>query len=119
MSTLSGLAPIFAVKEISKTVDFYHHVLGFKVAMTTSDPMPYAIVERDGVSIHFTIDDVRRGKGALYAMTDDVDALYEVAKKEGANVVEPPDDRAYGMRDMYVRDPDGNLLGFGQPLKHG
>ncbi len=116
MPTLSNAAPILAVRELSAAIRYYEKTFGFKVAMQTVDPMPYAIVERDGVCIHLTVDDTRRGKGALYTMVDDVDALHEAVEAQGANVIEPPDDRVYGMRDMYVRDPDGNLLGFGQPL---
>jgi uncharacterized glyoxalase superfamily protein PhnB len=31
----------------------------------------------------------------------------------GANVVKPPEDYAYGMRDFDITDPDGNQLTFG------
>ncbi len=113
---LSNGAPIFAVTELSAAVDFYTHSLGFTVFMQTTDPMPYAVLGRDGVQVHLTVDDSRRGKGAMYAMTDDVDALYEELKGKGVRIVEPPDDRVYGMRDMYFNDSCGNMIGFGQAL---
>lgn len=116
MPSLSQSAPIFAVGELSRAIHFYTHTLGFTLHMQTTDPMPYAILVRDGVSVHLTIDDVRKGKGAMYAIVDDVDALHQELTAQGAHITEPPDDRVYGMRDMYLHDESGNLLGFGQPL---
>lgn len=101
--------------EISKAVDFYHRLLGFNVGMQTTDPVPYAIVSRDGVAIHLTVEDSRRGKGAMYAATDDVDTLHAELAGKGVRIVEPPDDRAYGMRDMDFNDCCGNMIGFGPP----
>ena len=117
MPTLSHGAPIFAVTDLPKAIDYYQKTLGFEVEMQTSSPMPYAIMGRSDVSVHLMVDDSRRGKGAMYATTDDVDALYEELKAKGVRIVEPPDDREYGMRDMYFNDCCGNMIGFGQPLK--
>jgi catechol 2,3-dioxygenase-like lactoylglutathione lyase family enzyme len=116
MPTLSHAAPIFAVIDLAKSIDFYLKSLGFALQMQTTDPMPYAIVRRGEIEIHLTVDDSRRGKGAVYALTDDVDALYSELTAKGVRVVEPPDDRVYGMRDMYFNDDSGNMIGYGQPL---
>jgi uncharacterized glyoxalase superfamily protein PhnB len=35
----------------------------------------------------------------------------------GANVLKPPQDYAYGMRDFDVADPDGNHLTFGMETR--
>jgi len=113
---LSNGAPIFAITELSAAIHFYTHSLGFTLFMQTTDPMPYAILGRDGIQVHLTVDDSRRGKGAMYAVTDDVDALYEEFKANAVRIVEPPEDRVYGMRDMYFNDCCGNMIGFGQQL---
>lgn len=119
MPALSNAAPIFAVTDLPKAIDFYQKSLGFTLTMQTNDPMPYAILERDSVMVHLMIDDSRRGKGAMYAMADNVDALHAELVKNGVRIVEPPDDRVYGMRDMYFNDCCGNMIGYGQPLKKG
>ncbi len=62
MPTLSSGAPIFAVTDLSAAVEFYTDKLGFAVFMETTDPVPYAIVRRDKVSIHLMVDESRRGK---------------------------------------------------------
>jgi uncharacterized glyoxalase superfamily protein PhnB len=48
---------------------------------------------------------------------DDVDALHADLAARGANVLKPPQDYAYGMRDFDVADPDGNQLTFGMSLR--
>lgn len=55
----------------------------------------------------------RKGKGWLYAATDEVDALYERAVAAGAEVVMGLTDTDYGSRDFSVRDPEGNHWSFG------
>lgn len=119
MPTLSNSAPIFAIRELSSAIDFYTNRLGFTLFMQTTDPMPYAIVTRGDIQVHLTVDDARLGKGAMYAITDDVDALYEELKGKEVRILEAPDDRVYGMRDMYFNDCCGNMIGFGQPLSRG
>lgn len=42
---------------------------------------------------------------------DDVDAMHRRVVACGVNA-DPPDDRAFGVRMMNVRDPEGNLWGF-------
>jgi hypothetical protein len=46
----------------------------------------------------------------------DADELFEFHRGNGVEIVEGIDDREYHMRDYSVRDIDGNLLVFGQPL---
>jgi uncharacterized glyoxalase superfamily protein PhnB len=53
------------------------------------------------------------GQGFLYCVAEDVDALFERAKREGAEIVTEPRDQEYGSRDFSCRDPEGNLWSFG------
>ena len=46
----------------------------------------------------------------------DADALFAFHGATGVDVVEPPGDREYGLRDYSVRDLDGYELGFGHYL---
>ena len=52
-------------------------------------------------------------KGALNGVhfhTDDLDATFEQVRAAGAEIVQEPDDRPWGVRDGAVRDPAGNLV---------
>jgi uncharacterized glyoxalase superfamily protein PhnB len=53
------------------------------------------------------------GTAALYAITDDPDALYTRAVAAGATVILGPIDTDYGSREFAVRDPEGNRWSFG------
>jgi len=53
------------------------------------------------------------GRGWVYIVTDQPDALFERATGAGAEVVRPIGDEDYGSRDFSVRDPEGNIWSFG------
>ncbi|MDR2260735.1 MAG: VOC family protein [Azoarcus sp.] len=56
------------------------------------------------------------GTLTFYFETDDIDGL--AARIRGAcEVVRDLHDTFYGMREIYVRDPNGYVLGFAQPLR--
>ncbi|HZW94057.1 MAG TPA: VOC family protein [Candidatus Eremiobacteraceae bacterium] len=48
--TARKISPMLAVADIEETVAFYRDILGFSTTMKSSE---YAIVERDGQTIHF------------------------------------------------------------------
>jgi hypothetical protein len=80
--------------------------LGFEVvASWRSDPAAanpaYVTVGRDGIQLHltsFTDGTVGTWTSNVYIFVDDVDGL----------------DRTWGTREFSVRDPDRNVIGFGQ-----
>jgi catechol 2,3-dioxygenase-like lactoylglutathione lyase family enzyme len=52
-------------------------------------------------------------KGALNGVhfhTDDLDGTFERIRVSGAEIVQEPDDRPWGVRDCAVRDPAGNMV---------
>ena len=48
-------------------------------------------------------------------VTDDVQAAYETAIREGAGAVTEPQTKPWGQDVAYVRDPDGNLVELASP----
>jgi hypothetical protein len=52
----------------------------------------------------------------VYFHIGDADELYEYHRMNGMEVVEPPGDRPYGLRDYSVRDLYGYRLTFGHPI---
>ena len=49
---LTAFAAVFTVKDVAKGIDFYVERLGFKIEFKYGEPVQYAAVERDQVSIH-------------------------------------------------------------------
>jgi uncharacterized glyoxalase superfamily protein PhnB len=60
-----------------------------------------------------TLADLGPGRGSVYIVTDQPDALYERAVAAGAKVVRELRDEDYGSRGFSVRDPEGVHWSFG------
>jgi uncharacterized glyoxalase superfamily protein PhnB len=53
----------------------------------------------------------------VHILADSVDERFERAKKAGATVLQPPEDKAYGQRLFGVADPEGHQWFFAQIIK--
>ena len=101
------------VSDVPAAVDFYTSRLGFSPGFTWGDPPTMAGVSLGEVQIF-----LQRGRPdpegcALHFVIGDADELFEFQRTQGVEIVEPPGDRPYGLRDYTVRDLHGHLLGFG------
>jgi catechol 2,3-dioxygenase-like lactoylglutathione lyase family enzyme len=104
------------VVDILTAVEFYSKKLGFTTAFTWGDPPTFAGVKFDKAQM-FLRKGTPNPKGCFVSfMVGDADALYEFHRSQGVELVEPIDDREYGIRDYGVRDLHGYHLSFGHPL---
>jgi uncharacterized glyoxalase superfamily protein PhnB len=83
------------------------------------------MVDRDRAEIHLRCAyDNKKGSNRervgdaldCYIRVDDVEALYIEFKERGAEITLQPTLQSYGMKEIYVRDPDGYVLCFGQDM---
>jgi predicted enzyme related to lactoylglutathione lyase len=44
---------------------------------------------------------------ALWLQVRDVDSVGDKLEEAGVNIIEPPTDKPWGLREMQIRDPDG------------
>ena len=114
MKTL-GSATSFRVSNVEAALQFYIGILGFTERFRFGD---YAGIEHGDVQIHLVGPRVASerivGQGSIYIFCDDVDRYHAEITAKGANAPIPPKDYDYGMRDFVFRDPDGNMICFGQ-----
>lgn len=113
---MAGAATVFVVSDIARSIAHYRDVLGFAVTFEYGAPTFYACLCRDEVALHLlAAHQTKRlpGNGAICVFVDDVDGIHAELAARGANVLKPPQDYDYGMRDFDVLDPDGNQLTFG------
>jgi uncharacterized glyoxalase superfamily protein PhnB len=79
-----------------------------------TQPNPcYLCLSRDGVPLHlssFPGDGV--AGGVVNFVVKDVDALYREFVAKNLQIAVAPVDQSWGLREMYVRDADGNSLRF-------
>ena len=86
------------------------------------DPPPvFAIVMRDRVRVFFNLSDgsalrTGRAEGACdaYFQVEGIDALATEFRARHAEILDGPEDRSYGQRELVVRDCNGLILGFGE-----
>jgi uncharacterized glyoxalase superfamily protein PhnB len=115
---LNNLRPILAVKSIDDTVAFYRDLLGFECVNRMDG---WAALRRDDVELMISLPNAHEPfekptlTGSLYFNTNDVNALWDKIK-ERTNVVYPPENFYYGMREFAIRDNNGYILQFGQEI---
>lgn len=108
--------PSLCVCDVIAAADFYTNKLGFQLAFTWSDPPTMAGVNLGHVQL-FLEQGTPGPRGCyVYFVVDDADALYEFQRANDVEIVVPPADRPYGLRDYAVRDLDGYRLTFGHRL---
>ncbi len=113
--------PLLHVRNAVAAQVFYCRTLGFHLEFShridpkREDPC-YMGVSRDDVWLHLSssLDDGVCG-GVANFIVDNVDEIYADFEKKGVSVQTPPTDQAWGSREMYLKDPDGNSLRFIQP----
>jgi uncharacterized glyoxalase superfamily protein PhnB len=115
------------VSDLGKSLNYYRDLLGIPVQFETAEDGGVAVL-RAGASTLVLHSDANmregylpkpgeRGRGVLVHFdVDDVDALYEQLLSRGVEISQEPSDQTFGMRTMYVFDPDGYNLVFVKPL---
>lgn len=117
---LVAFAAVFTVAEVPPSLRFFTDRLGFKIDFQMGDPPSYAIIERGAVSLHLmpkSQDPRGLGTSSVYVFVAGVDALHDELKGRGCPIEAAPETLSYGMREMSVRDPDGNRVTFGEEIK--
>ncbi len=130
---LTTFVPSLTVSNMERSIRFYEDALGFVVtfAMPGPDGAPvHAGLENGTASLMLGVpmtesaplaDRSSPGQGVnLYvgvAASDDIDALFERAKRAGATVVQEPTDEFWGDRDWSVADPDGYVITVGKQMR--
>ncbi|MBI3434896.1 MAG: VOC family protein [Proteobacteria bacterium] len=117
MARINCVCPLFPAADVIKSTHWYRDKLGFTIASIFSD-FGYAIAQRDDVEIHFfeCADSKIAENTSAYFRPDDIAGVHQsMAKAKEGGRISAIEDRAWGMREFYVWDPDGNLLKFGVP----
>ena len=110
----SRIHPALQVRDLPAALDFYTQKLGFTLGFTYGDPPAFAGVNLDEISMFLQPGTPSPAGCWLAFVVGSADELFEFQSANGVEVVEPPGDRDYGLRDYSVRDLDGYVLSFGQ-----
>ena len=107
--------PSLAVTDVRGAVEFYTTALGFTPGFTSGDPPTMAGVNLGRVQLFLEQGTPGPEGCAVYFVIGNADQLFEFQRARGVEVVVPPGDRPYGLRDYTVKDLYGYRLTFGHP----
>lgn len=116
---VTSFAPQFLVDDLARSIAYYQR-LGFAFG----EPWDgfYAIGTRDGLELHLKeapkreMERHHRGEHAhldAAAGVDGIEAFYAQCVANGATILKPLAATAWGTKDFYTEDPDGNIIAFG------
>lgn len=125
---IRGLAPLLSVFDMPSSIKFYCDGLGFEIVGTDKKPAPHfdwVLLRLNGSELMLNTayeeglrppspDPVRiaaHQDAAIYFGCPDVDGAYAHLRGKGINAKEPRI-APYGMKQLYLTDPDGYILCF-------
>ncbi|HJU67314.1 MAG TPA: VOC family protein [Gemmatimonadaceae bacterium] len=133
---LRSICPLIQVFDMPTSLAFYRDVLGFEIVQAAPDPRQvtnddfgWAWLHRDGADLMLNTlydPDAERPPSpdparvaahddtGLFFGCPDVDAVYEHLRGKGIAAA-PPSIAPYGMKQLWLKDPDGFTLCFQWP----
>jgi glyoxylase I family protein len=124
---IDGLCPLLQVFDMPTSLAFYRDVLGFTIVSRAPDrdDCDWALLRLDGswlmLNTAYEADDrppapdpvrvAAHRDTALFFRCPDVDAAYSYLRAKGITASEPVV-QGYGMKQVYLKDPDGYELCF-------
>ena len=126
-----AVTPILNVSDLSGSFDWFAK-LGWTRRWDWAAPgreSSFGSVGCDGFELFLCLNGQGgRGRGSgpgdggqgvwLSVWVDDVDALHGACVREGLEVMRPPQDETWGVREMHVRHPDGHVFRISQERHH-
>lgn len=128
---IQGLAPLLQIFDMPVSIRFYRDVVGFTVTETSPqlsdnpDDVNWAMLELNGSAVMLNTayepesrpsqPEAQRFGGhsdtALFFACPDVDGAYRQFRCKGLEIKQP-EVAHYGMKQIYLSDPDGYVLCF-------
>ena len=116
---VTSFAPQFLVDDLDRSIAYYR-----RIGFTFGEPWDgfYAIGHLDGLELHLkeapkneAYRQQRRDSEHLDAAAgvDGIEAFYDQCVANGVTILKPLTPTAWGTKDFYIEDPDGNILSFG------
>ncbi|HZZ29271.1 MAG TPA: VOC family protein [Pirellulales bacterium] len=119
-SAVHKLVPLLYVSDMNRSAAFYDNKLGFEITQHWSPEgkMLWCLLARGGAELMLQQADAEdgpaegRGRGVMFFFhCDDADAMHAELLANGLKL-DPPQVAFYGMKQLFLKDPDGYQLCF-------
>jgi glyoxylase I family protein len=122
--SITGIVPLLYVKDGEASLAFYCDMLGFDVVQRAGGEAGYLFAQLRSGAASLMINSLPDGGATtvlpddfgcvLYLNAEDVHALCAELRARGVEVADP-ESQAYGLDQLWLRDPDGYQLCITSP----
>lgn len=111
LSKIGQPVPELPVEDVERAQEYYRDILGFEIGWLYPGKEMGA-VSRGDVVIFFRRTKEPFAPAVHWVFADDVDESYSELKASGAKIVEPLEQKPWGLRQFRVDDLNGNRFYF-------
>lgn len=121
MATLLASDPVLAVHDLEASADWYRRVFDARVDEVAPGQWVFCRAGQVTFMLGRCPDALLAAElgdhsYVAYLRVDDVDAAYERAVGEAAQILKAPTDEPWGMREVAIRSPEGHRFMLGQAV---
>ena len=113
---MQDATPVLRVNDYARARNFYVDQLGFEVIEEGGDPAQFGIVRRDNAQLFINAWDGAEEHydgWRAYIHVDNIEATKQDLDARSIARTRGPVETEYGMAEIDVTDPDGNVICFG------
>ena len=124
-ANLTGIAPVFLVREMEKNISFWQEQVGFAVERY-GEPTQFAILIRGNSTIMLSLTSadaklvanwkIHEKAWDAFIWVDDAKAMYEEVIERGAPIDWELYEAPWGGLEFGIQDPEGRDIAIGQIL---
>ena len=116
-----SVTPILNVSDCAASFAWFER-FGWRKLWDWGEPATFGAVGNGACEI-FVCQNAQGGRGEglgvwMSIFVDDMDEVHRSCVDQGLDVVMPPTDEPWGVREMHVRHPDGHIFRVGTPVQH-
>ncbi|MGV3590474.1 MAG: VOC family protein [Gammaproteobacteria bacterium] len=107
-TSLAPPVPELPVADVERAQRHYRDVLGFEVSWLNPDKSIGAVSRGGEFAVFFRKRTTSFEPAVHWIFAPDIEATYREFKSSGANIVEPLEEKPWGLTQFTVEDLDGN-----------
>jgi len=126
MHALNRLMTNICSEKLPESSDFYTKLFDFTVGydsdwfvslISKDKNLELGIIKRTSDIVPEGFQDFPKGFYITF-IVDNVDEVFQSAKKENFDIISEPTDTFYGQRRLLLKDPNGALVDVSSPMKN-